>query len=81
VANNLAPRYLDVMPRKSKPPPGNPEQLKRSIDMAREVDESPDALNRAFDKVMAPARRAASNQAPQARNSSQRRTKSGRPPT
>ena len=42
------------MPRKSAPKPDNPEQFKRFIDMAREVeaDESPDALDRAFDKVI-----------------------------
>ena len=42
------------MPRKPKPQPDNPEQLKRFIDMAREVevDESPDAVDRAFDKIM-----------------------------
>jgi hypothetical protein len=41
------------MPRSPKPKPDNPEQLKRFIDMAREVevDESPDALDRAFDRV------------------------------
>jgi hypothetical protein len=34
--------------------PDNPEQFKRFIEMAREVevDESPDAVDRAFDKVM-----------------------------
>jgi hypothetical protein len=42
------------MPRKTKPPPDNPEQFKRFIDMARQVeaDESPDAIDRAFDKVI-----------------------------
>jgi hypothetical protein len=42
------------MPRKPKPPPDDPEQFKRFIDMAREVgaDESPDALDRAFRKVV-----------------------------
>jgi len=42
------------MPRKPKPPPDNPEQFKRFIDMAREVeaDESPDAIDRAFEKVI-----------------------------
>ena len=44
------------MPRKPKPPPDNPEQFKRFIDMARavEVDESPDAIDRAFKKVVRP---------------------------
>ena len=43
-------------PRNPKPKPDNPEQSKRFIDMAREVgvDESPDALDRAFDAVIPP---------------------------
>ena len=43
------------MSRKPTPKPDNPEQFKRFIEMAREVevDESPDALDRAFDKVVA----------------------------
>jgi hypothetical protein len=34
--------------------PDNPEQFKRFIEMAREVeaDESPDAIDRAFNKVL-----------------------------
>lgn len=44
------------MPRKSAPPsrPDDPEQFKRFIDMAHEVeaDESPDAIDRAIDKVL-----------------------------
>jgi hypothetical protein len=42
------------MPRKPNPKPDNPGQFKRFIEMAREVeaDESPDAVDRAFDKVM-----------------------------
>jgi hypothetical protein len=42
------------MPRKPKPKPDNPEQFKRFIDMAREVeaDESLDAIDRAFEKVI-----------------------------
>jgi hypothetical protein len=46
------------MPRKSKPKPDNPEQFKRFIDTAREVqvDESPEALDRAFGKVVRPAK-------------------------
>jgi hypothetical protein len=41
------------MPRKPKPPPDDPEQLKRFIDMAREVEAeqpSPD-FERVFRKV------------------------------
>jgi hypothetical protein len=46
------------MPRKPKPPPDDPEQLKRFIEMARKVeaDESKDALERAFEKVVRPKR-------------------------
>lgn len=42
------------MPRKPKSPPDDPEQFKRFIDMAREVevDESPEAFDRAFNKVI-----------------------------
>lgn len=42
------------MPRESKPKPDDPEQFKRFIDMAREVeaDESPGALDRAFNSVI-----------------------------
>jgi hypothetical protein len=42
------------MARKPKPNPDNPEQFKRFIDMAREVeaDESPEALDRAFNSVV-----------------------------
>jgi hypothetical protein len=37
-------------------PPDNPEQSKRFIDMAREigVDESPEAFDRALDRVVRP---------------------------
>jgi hypothetical protein len=43
---------------RSKLSPDNPEQFKRFIDMAREVeaDESPEALDRAFNKVVRPAK-------------------------
>jgi hypothetical protein len=36
--------------------PDNPEQFKRFIDMAREVeaDENPDAVDRAFNKIFRP---------------------------
>lgn len=42
------------MPRKPKPKPDNPEQFKRFLETAREVeaDESPDAIDRAFKKVV-----------------------------
>jgi hypothetical protein len=42
------------MPRKPKPKPDNPEQFKRFIEMAREVevDESEGAVDRAFEKVI-----------------------------
>jgi hypothetical protein len=44
------------MPRKPKPQPDDPEQFKRFVDMAREVevDESPGAFDRAFTKVVLP---------------------------
>jgi hypothetical protein len=42
------------MPRKPRPKPDDPEQFRRFIDMAREVeaDESPEALDRAFNRVV-----------------------------
>jgi hypothetical protein len=44
------------MPRKPSPPPDDPEQSKRFIDTAREIetDESPEAFERAFKKVVPP---------------------------
>ena len=44
------------MPRKPNLPRDDPEQSKRFIDMARELeaDESPDALDRAFERVIQP---------------------------
>jgi hypothetical protein len=46
--------YHRPMPRKPKLPPDNPEQFKRFIETAREVevDESPDAVDRAFNRVI-----------------------------
>jgi hypothetical protein len=47
------------MPSKPKsPPPDDPAQFKRFIDMAPEVeaDESPEALDRAFNKVVRPGK-------------------------
>jgi hypothetical protein len=40
--------------RKPKPQPDDPEQYRRFVDMAREVeaDETPEALDRAFNKVV-----------------------------
>ena len=53
-----APRSAIIltMARKPKPPPDDPEQLKRFKEMAREVeaDESEGAMDRAFDKVIKP---------------------------
>jgi hypothetical protein len=42
------------MPRKPSPPADNPEEFKRFLDMAREVeaDEAPDAVDRAFKRVV-----------------------------
>jgi hypothetical protein len=47
------------MPRKTSPPADNPEEFKRFVDMAREVeaDEAPDAVDRAFAKVVKPPTR------------------------
>ena len=46
------------MPRKPKTQPDDPEQFKRFIETAREVeaDESPDAIDRAFKRVVRPKR-------------------------
>jgi hypothetical protein len=42
------------MPRSPKPKPDNPEQFRRFIEMAREVeaDESRGAIDQAFDRVI-----------------------------
>jgi hypothetical protein len=66
------------MPRKPKPKPDNPEQFKRFIDMAREVeaDESPEAVDRAFGKVIGKRQRAAKENVPPERSvASRNRTK------
>lgn len=44
------------MPRKPKPKPDDPAQMKRFIDMAREVEagERPEDFERAFKKVVPP---------------------------
>jgi hypothetical protein len=54
------------MPRKPKPKPDNPEQFKRFIEMAREVevDKSPEALDRAFNKVIRPKEKPKKTKAP-----------------
>jgi hypothetical protein len=48
----------ESMPRKPKPQPDNPEQFKRFIETARDVeaDESPDAVDRAFKRVVRPTK-------------------------
>jgi hypothetical protein len=50
---------LDPMPRKPKPKPDNPEQFKRFLEVAREVevDEDPETLERALKRVLDPAKR------------------------
>jgi hypothetical protein len=65
------------MPRKPKPKPDNPEQFKRFIDMAREVevDESPDAIDRAFKKVI--GQRKAKEKVPPARRVASRKRRKG----
>jgi hypothetical protein len=47
------------MPRKPSPPPDDPEQSKRFIKAAREIgtDESPEAFERVFNKVVSKSRR------------------------
>ncbi len=42
------------MPRKAKPTPDDPQESKRFIDMAREIeaDESAETFERAFEKVV-----------------------------
>jgi hypothetical protein len=50
---------MRLMPRKPKPQPDDPEQSKRFIDMAREVEADegaaePKAFERAFEKVVKP---------------------------
>jgi hypothetical protein len=44
------------MPRKPKPPPDDPEQSRRFIEAAREVetDESPEEFERVFRKIVHP---------------------------
>jgi hypothetical protein len=48
--------YSPFMPRKPAPKPDDPEESKRFVDMAREVeaDESEEALERAFKKIVPP---------------------------
>lgn len=48
--------YNCCMTGKPAPKPDNPKQFKRFLETAREVetDESPEAIDRAFDKVIAP---------------------------
>jgi len=47
------------MPRKPKPPPDDPEQSKRFIEIAREVDadSSKEEFDRAFKKVARPPKK------------------------
>jgi hypothetical protein len=49
------PKRAALKPRKRKP--DDPAQFKRFVEAARHagVDESPDALDKAFDKVIRPA--------------------------
>jgi hypothetical protein len=64
---------LSDMSRKPKPPPDDPEEFKRFVDMAREVeaDESPEAIDRAFNKVI-PSRSPPHPSAPQNRKRSKK---------
>lgn len=47
------------MPRKPTPKPDNPEQFKRFIETAKqlEADESPDAIDRALERVIGRSRK------------------------
>ena len=51
------------MPRKSKPPPDDPEQSKRFIEAAREIgtDESPEAFECVFNKIISKSPRKLKN--------------------
>jgi hypothetical protein len=70
---------LRDMTRKPQPKPDNPDQFKRFIDMACEVevDESPEALDKAFEKVTGRPRRTVSRANPD-RSRSQRKPDGGR---
>jgi hypothetical protein len=56
VRNAAKPKRDTTSSRRRKVTPDNPEQFKRFIDMPREVevDESPDAIDRAFNTVIRP---------------------------
>jgi hypothetical protein len=60
------------MPRKPEPKPDDPEESKRFIDMAREVeaDETEEGADRAFKKVVAPSRPGASRPRPSGKKAS-----------
>jgi hypothetical protein len=57
------------MPRKPKPPPDDPEQSKRFIKAAREIgtDESPEAFERVFEKVVKPIKQTSARRPPTVR--------------
>lgn len=69
------------MPRKPQRPrkTSDPEQVKRFIDMAREVgvDESAEAFERAFDKVIARPQRNVSEKEPPPRTAISRKQRKG----
>ena len=67
------------MSRKPKPKPDNPEQFKRFLDLAREVeaDESPDAVDRAFEKVIGKGQRTAKENVPPERIVASRKRRKG----
>jgi hypothetical protein len=59
--------YIQAMPdKKPDPPTDDPAQYQRFLDMAREVEaeESPDAMDRAFAKVIRPGSATKPNVAP-----------------
>lgn len=53
---NLQRERVTSMPRKPNPPPDNPEQSKRFIETAREIetDESRETFERTFKKIAKP---------------------------
>jgi hypothetical protein len=59
-----APCYHVGMSRKPKLPPDDPEQSKRFIEAAREAgtDESPEAFERVFRRIIVPRRASAPKQ-------------------
>ena len=62
------------MPRKPKPPPDDSEQSKRFIEAAREIgtDESPEAFERVFRKIVRPKKSTPSTALPKSQKTTVR---------